>query len=143
MKSVPKTSTYSLSISISSDLPTFFKFYISICVQAYSIVTKIDRNQLKYSKLKGRIRKNKNVRFSFDILRGDTINRVELHSKLLPCTACKSRYIQNFMIRSAHITTKVHGLSAVDNLGLLHQQARGSCSSLQYYLALATNDLCL
>jgi hypothetical protein len=86
--------------------------------------------------------KNKNVRFSFDVLRGDTINRVALRTKLFSVTACNSRYIPTYMIRSVHVTRKMYGRSAVDNFGSLYQQARKSCGSLQYYLALATKDLC-
>jgi ribose 1,5-bisphosphokinase PhnN len=87
-------------------------------------------------------KKKKKVRFSFDVLRGDIINRVALQTKLLPRGARNSRYITTCMIRSAQVTRKMYGRSAIDNLGSLHQQARRSCSSLQYYLALATKDLC-
>jgi len=62
-------------------------------------------------------KKNKNVRFSFDILRGDIINRVALRTKLMPRTARNSRYLPTYMIRCAHVTRKLCGRSAVDNLG--------------------------
>jgi len=65
-------------------------------------------------------KKNKNVRFSLAVLRGDTINRVAYHTKLLPRTARNSRYKPTYMIRSAHVTRKMYGRSAVDNLGSLH-----------------------
>ena len=86
--------------------------------------------------------KNKNVRFSFYVLREDTTNRVTLRTKLFPRTACSSRYIPTYMIRSAHVTRKMYGRNAVGNFGSLYQQARKICGSLQYYLALATIDLC-
>jgi hypothetical protein len=65
-------------------------------------------------------KKNKNVRLSFDVLTGDTINRVVQHTKLLPRTVRNSRYKPTYMIRSAHVTGKMYGRSAVDNLGSLH-----------------------
>jgi hypothetical protein len=48
---------------------------------------------------------NKNVRFLFAILRWVTINRVALHTTLLPHRSRNSRYIRTH-IRSVRVTKK-------------------------------------
>lgn len=130
MKFVPKTSTYSFILQYLFQFDKFIQILYSYLSTSLQYCEENCQKLATIQKIKKQDKKkNKHVRFSLDVLGGDTINRVALHTKLVPRN---SRYLPTYMIRCAHVTRKLYGRSSVDNLGSLHRVA-AHCSIIQLW----------